>query len=60
MDLIGDCRLKGATRVIEDLEHADPRQHPRNLLPGQWNALATKLSIGNNGDKIINIHSPTC
>lgn len=34
MDLIGDCRLKGATRVIEDLEHADPRQHPRNLLPG--------------------------
>ena len=34
MDLIGDCHRKGATRIIEDLEHADCTQHPRNLLPG--------------------------
>lgn len=34
MDLIGDCQKKGATRLIEDLALADPRQHPCNLLPG--------------------------
>ena len=35
MELVGECRLKGATRLIEDLEHADLGQHPRDKLPGE-------------------------